>query len=109
MVVRLTAIRSTDSAPRSRLAANAARKVRRLIRRTRSSGERFAVEGEQTCPGSFGFGLVVDSRIRGAPAMHRLIDVDLRGQVRLFERLLHDVFLFRRLLVVILGDADQEL
>src|SRR5512142_2108799 len=106
MVVRLTAIRSTDSAPGTRLAANAARNVRRLIRGTRSSGERFAVEGEQAGPGSFGFGLVVDARIRRAPAMHRLIDFDLRGQVRLFERLLHDVLLFRRLLLVILGDAD---
>jgi hypothetical protein len=59
----------------------------------RRSGQSFPVQREQTAPCLLGLRLVVDLRIRRAPAVRGAsVDLDFRGQVRLGERLFRTFF-----------------
>ena len=65
-------------------------------------------EREQARPRLLGLRLVVDARIRRAPAVRGAgVDLDLRRQLRLGERLLQHVLLVGRALVVVRGDGDR--
>src|SRR6266516_4341530 len=82
----------------------------RALSRTRCSGQSFSVQREQTAPCLLGLWLVVDLRIRRAPAMRgACVHFDFRGQVHLGERLFQNVLLIGRPHVVVCRDRDEEL
>ena len=58
------------------------------------SSESFSVQREQAAPRLLRQCLVVDLRIRRAPAMRGAVHFDFRGQVRLGEGLFQDVLIF---------------
>ena len=69
-----------------------------------------SVQREQAAPRLLGLRLVVDLRIRRAPAVRGArVDLDFRRQVRLGERLFQHGLVVGRARVVVLGDRDQEL
>ena len=74
------------------------------------SGQSFSVERKQAAPCLLGLGLVVDLRIRRAPAMcGTRIHFDFRGQIRFGERLFQNVLVVGRPHIVVCRNRNEEL
>src|SRR5437016_3088278 len=71
--------------------------------------QRLAIQREQTTPRFLRRRLVVDARIGRTPSVRARIDLDFRRQTGFGEGVLQHVFLSRGSLIVVGGDADQEL